>query len=83
MLRHYTYIRNDLAASTVAWEIVLVASVSTKPSRRQFTDSILLAVVGTWWHDFEEIGIREAVILLPLRLVELRKLISDVGWRNG
>ena len=78
-----THIGNDLRSCAVAREVVLVASVATEATWRKLANRVLLAVVGARRHDLEEICVREAVILLPLGLVELRELVSDFLRWNG
>jgi hypothetical protein len=68
-----TNIRDDLALSTVAGEVVLMTAITGEvPPALNTLQSVILAVAGIVWEPAVELVECQAVVVVPLREIELR-----------
>lgn len=62
----------------MAWEVILVASITSEPTWSELTDRVGLAVVRAGRDNLKQVGEREAVVLLPDADVELWPLSTNL-----
>jgi hypothetical protein len=64
----------------MAWEVILVAAITSKSSRRQLTGRVGLAVISAWRNGVEQVCEAEAVVLLPESISEVELSTNRCRW---